>query len=758
MTKKQELEKGPEGSKDKEVETSEKEQIEDDEDLNEKEVVEDELKDVDLNEDSEDDTKPTLETNVEDISLDDDDKPLSQLRQEIRKAKDEDPKQDFPPSSSGSSSSSSSGSSSSSTQHQDFSTSTKQNYSPKEKELPLSPFQQAHLTLSEAFPTIEPTIVRAVLIASSGLIDPAFNGLLSVSDSEYVLDEQLILQQQREVAAVLTSKSMTGVSSSSSASALFPSSSLASSAQSGKGKGERERDDRFNSQAVQPLVPPGVLRKPNSARYRQNPLPLLPSEKSSTSRNKSALTEADKYKDDDEDTNKYNSNTDSDSSQISKDEKLARMLSAEYESETKRGGSVRRVRYADTGRGTTYTGPSDNLRGRRFENTLISTIEKQQQSQKQQYTPLKPIGGFRPQQPRPAGQLRQSQNQPRSQQPQQRQQHQRYDYHDGSNHYYDDDDEDDKEQRSFFDDDLPQFQANLQKGFNETKDKVNSWVENLKKKIDNVAIGDEAGSGRSSGNGGGFLNLFGQSLGGSIGNNDYSRNEREYGRNEYVRGEYGRNQYSNNNNYNTRHNRQLSREEEYRKYGVDGTLWDSNEADNYDSNNNKNTSTTNRNNTRNTNNDDDDDSPPPPTPRRPVSNGAISLSTGSNTNTNTKPSASDKSAEKSLNTDTDNATSTSISTSDSVSSKDLRGNKTNEESASLTAPSGEVAEEAEKEKEIVLEGDDDIKNDPFFIGSSDDEEDEEKEEEKEVIVPKPQVKSEDRSEKKDDDEKDNKKN
>lgn len=43
----------------------------------------------------------------------------------------------------------------------------------------MSPQQQAQATLQEAFPTIDPAVVRAVLVASSGQIEPAFTALLS---------------------------------------------------------------------------------------------------------------------------------------------------------------------------------------------------------------------------------------------------------------------------------------------------------------------------------------------------------------------------------------------------------------------------------------------------------------------------------------------------------------------------------------------------------------------------------------------------
>lgn len=54
---------------------------------------------------------------------------------------------------------------------------------------PLSPQQQAELTLAEAFPTVEPGVIKAILIASRGDIEPAFNALLAMTDPSYVPEE-----------------------------------------------------------------------------------------------------------------------------------------------------------------------------------------------------------------------------------------------------------------------------------------------------------------------------------------------------------------------------------------------------------------------------------------------------------------------------------------------------------------------------------------------------------------------------------------
>ncbi|KAK3170884.1 hypothetical protein OEA41_002968 [Lepraria neglecta] len=49
---------------------------------------------------------------------------------------------------------------------------------------PLNPEQQAENTLKEAFPTIDATVVKAVLRASGGRVEPAFNALLGMSDPD----------------------------------------------------------------------------------------------------------------------------------------------------------------------------------------------------------------------------------------------------------------------------------------------------------------------------------------------------------------------------------------------------------------------------------------------------------------------------------------------------------------------------------------------------------------------------------------------
>jgi len=46
---------------------------------------------------------------------------------------------------------------------------------------PLNPMEQAKATLTEAFPNVDDNVIEAVLIASGGNIEPAFNALLGIS-------------------------------------------------------------------------------------------------------------------------------------------------------------------------------------------------------------------------------------------------------------------------------------------------------------------------------------------------------------------------------------------------------------------------------------------------------------------------------------------------------------------------------------------------------------------------------------------------
>ncbi|KAI4087283.1 MAG: hypothetical protein LQ344_006899 [Seirophora lacunosa] len=54
---------------------------------------------------------------------------------------------------------------------------------------PANPLQQAEDTLKEAFPSIDSSVVRAVLRASGGNVEPAFNALLEMSDPDAQKDE-----------------------------------------------------------------------------------------------------------------------------------------------------------------------------------------------------------------------------------------------------------------------------------------------------------------------------------------------------------------------------------------------------------------------------------------------------------------------------------------------------------------------------------------------------------------------------------------
>jgi CUE domain len=55
-----------------------------------------------------------------------------------------------------------------------------QEVAPPKPPRPLSSQQQAENTLKEAFPSIDAAVVKAVLIASGGRVEPAFNALLGM--------------------------------------------------------------------------------------------------------------------------------------------------------------------------------------------------------------------------------------------------------------------------------------------------------------------------------------------------------------------------------------------------------------------------------------------------------------------------------------------------------------------------------------------------------------------------------------------------
>ncbi|KAK5120583.1 hypothetical protein LTR85_006239 [Meristemomyces frigidus] len=60
---------------------------------------------------------------------------------------------------------------------------------PQKPPRPLSPQVQAENTLIEAFPSIDTKVVKAVLAASGGRVEPAFNALLGMSDPDFRPEE-----------------------------------------------------------------------------------------------------------------------------------------------------------------------------------------------------------------------------------------------------------------------------------------------------------------------------------------------------------------------------------------------------------------------------------------------------------------------------------------------------------------------------------------------------------------------------------------
>lgn len=49
---------------------------------------------------------------------------------------------------------------------------------------PMSPQAQAEATLVEAFPSIDSKVIKAVLVASGGQVEPAFNALLGMRKTQ----------------------------------------------------------------------------------------------------------------------------------------------------------------------------------------------------------------------------------------------------------------------------------------------------------------------------------------------------------------------------------------------------------------------------------------------------------------------------------------------------------------------------------------------------------------------------------------------
>ncbi|KAJ4395496.1 ubiquitin-binding protein cue5 [Didymella pomorum] len=60
---------------------------------------------------------------------------------------------------------------------------------PQKPPRPVDPNVQAQNTLIEAFPDIDTNVVKAVLVASGGKVEPAFNALLSMSDPNFKAEE-----------------------------------------------------------------------------------------------------------------------------------------------------------------------------------------------------------------------------------------------------------------------------------------------------------------------------------------------------------------------------------------------------------------------------------------------------------------------------------------------------------------------------------------------------------------------------------------
>nr|POE49360.1 cue domain-containing protein 5 [Quercus suber] len=66
---------------------------------------------------------------------------------------------------------------------------------PQKPPRPANPQQEATNTLIEAFPSIDTKVIKAVLMASDGRVEPAFNALLGMSDPDFQPDEAAAPQQ-----------------------------------------------------------------------------------------------------------------------------------------------------------------------------------------------------------------------------------------------------------------------------------------------------------------------------------------------------------------------------------------------------------------------------------------------------------------------------------------------------------------------------------------------------------------------------------
>lgn len=82
---------------------------------------------------------------------------------------------------------------------------------------PLNPRQEAENTLREAFPTIDAAVVKAVLTASGGQVEPAFNALLGalVSLQHHGYEPALIVGWYRHVRSRFTKRAYTSTPASS---------------------------------------------------------------------------------------------------------------------------------------------------------------------------------------------------------------------------------------------------------------------------------------------------------------------------------------------------------------------------------------------------------------------------------------------------------------------------------------------------------------------------------------------------------------
>ena len=112
---------------------------------------------------------------------------------------------------------------------------------------PLSPREQAEQTLREAFPSIDAGVIKAVLTASSGNVEPAFNALLGMSDPDSQREPDPPIQPPRPVKQQQQPAPTSGNLSQLESDELYAR-QLAEHYSGAASQGRRRSSDRYNEQ------------------------------------------------------------------------------------------------------------------------------------------------------------------------------------------------------------------------------------------------------------------------------------------------------------------------------------------------------------------------------------------------------------------------------------------------------------------------------------------------------------------------------